>query len=255
MKKKIDNPEYLIAEAEKEITEKPVKVPDGFSKRVLDKTFTAIHSQKKKYIYKKNLVKAAVVCLCFCLISGSAAVYAKIEGRIPGVFKVTPDIDKEINHPEPVQTPETGLEPQAEAKRRLSYSKIADSGTFSDTYIDIVADDVSLSRSGKITNIAFDSNNAAVFLFADEAKHFLKKGQRLSLTLTIDTSFAGSEERGESLSFGYIKNGKFFEIEAKRAAPDAAFEFIPDEDGIYYPCLINGSLSYIKIDDLEIKID
>lgn len=218
-------------------------------------------ANSRRFIKKRNKVKAAaIIILCIAGLSISGATYAAISGRLSGVFRTTPELTEQLDHPNPVQQPLDSVSPIVIEKdpSRFDNSKIISASSFEDDHFFNSATDVKLQNIGNGTyagsEFIYDTNDIAVFTKDNGESWSLKANESLQITIAIDTSFAASEARGEDMSLAYVKDGKFVEFGLKRITDEPnSFSFTAPEDGNYYLATVNASFSYLKVTTLEIQ--
>lgn len=253
MKKNIYNDEETFLKwAEQMNTSK--KVP-CYYRRILHKKLEAYFPKCpfKKPFYRRTGFKwtmgavcAAALCLCF-----PSTIRASITDYFTGVFVSNEEVDA-IAETDPhigVVVPLPDETAVLETNPPIIRSQIADETSFNKTIPYNSVSDIALSKSEEgfaIPDFLFNSGDIAVFTQEDSSGWFLKKGDVLTVTLKTNPYFSGASGDGESILFGYILNKKFYEIDTQASA-EITFTFTAPEDGIYYPCVENFAMSYIKI--------
>ena len=266
--------------------EQSIQIDEDRKKRIEDRVMRKIHNQessKKSQLYysmkpiegdhsrkaqhRKSFLrsakyaalirKIAVICI---IIAGSLSIsivgYATI-GHIVGVFKLTPELEKQIDRDNPVipalETPDI----EKEVLNKYENTNILDENSFSDPELYGPVTDVELqfkNMSYSISDIAFGTNNIAVLTREKGLAWSLKSGEQLTLTISIDVDFAATESSGEDIGFAYVYNSKYYEDQIQKVTDrPTTYIFTAPEDGEYYLCIENMSATYIKIMDLEIS--
>lgn len=210
-------------------------------------SFTKPFYRRTAFKWTMGTVCAAALCLCF-----STPIRANIVNYFSGVFVSNPRIDA-IAETEPhfeQNSHSSSFSTIPELK-----SNIADESSFSKNTPYNSVSDVVLSKSDtgfNVPDFLFNSGDIAVFTQTASNGWSLKKGDTLTVTLKTDPYFSGADGNGESILFGYILDKKFYEMDTQTNT-EFTFTLTAPEDGIYYPCIENFSISYIKILSGEVE--
>ena len=204
----------------------------------------------KKPLYRRTSFKwamgtvcAAVLCLCF-----PSTIRASITDYFTGVFISNKEIDAiaDTDSHIGVVVDEPAI---LETNPPVINSHVADAASFSKNIPYNSISDVILSKSDdgfNIPDFLFNSGDIAVFTQDASNGWSLKKGDVLTVTLETAPYFSGANGDGETILFGYILDRKFYEIDTQSNA-EVTFTLTAPKDGIYYPCVENFAISYIKV--------
>lgn len=182
--------------------------------------------------------------------------YATITGRISGAFWPSPEVEKMIDRENPVREPLDVPETEVEIDQ-FANSSILNENSYPHPELLGIVTDVAMEPVNEgyfLSGIVFDRENTMVLTKEDGEGWQLEEGDELSISVSIDTEFAASEEDGEYILFGYALNGIYTDQFCERISDSLyTFTFTAPETGEYYMCLENLSATYIKITHLEIS--
>lgn len=220
------------------------------------------HRNRNLYLVKKSFkpVKVAIITVvCLVGLSISGITYAAITGRLSGVYRATPELEKQLDYKRETQMPETlpGNPDYTKHPSKYDNTTILNETSFDDpSFYNVITDVVLIpdpSNHYSTDPFIFDITDIAVFTRQNKEGWNLKKGDQISISIAIDTSFADCEPAGEQISIAYIKDGKYNDIKTEVLSDTPyCYSFTAPEDGCYYFALYNVSLSYIKVTTLEI---
>lgn len=209
----------------------------------------------------KKIVKAAFISLAvLSFASLSTLTYAAVSGQLFGIFVATPELESQLNQPPQTGTVEILDEGETPSPPELSsnrfQSKIADENTFDTPEFYLWVSDFELhpTQNGwQASEFIFNYQNLAVLTKEDDTGWLLEEGQEIAITVAIDTDYAGCDEQGEYLEFGYIFNGKYTFFDTQKISNEkSTYTFTAPEKGEYYPTIMNATVTYVKVNFLEI---
>lgn len=212
------------------------------------KLFRSIHKASKRSrrrkIFSFRYILAPICCLLVFIVPIS--IYAAVRTNFIGTFISNPSIDAAADSdPHFI---EEGVRLDSTEKPIIS-SRVADANSFGKDIIYTSVTDVSVKKeeaSFSVPDFTFNAQDIAVFTQENAQGWYLKKGETLTVLLTINPYFSGSDGTGEHLCFGYLFNGIYYEINYKKST-EFSFTITAPEDGFYYPAVQNLSISYIKV--------
>ena len=207
-------------------------------------------------VYRKIAI-LFVICLIF--INLSVVVYATVE-KYYGVHKATPEFEAQVDVPNDTELllDNPSGERTEKMQDKYAHTDILKESSFNDASFYNVITDVLLTpdKNNAYTSESFIFNSYDIAAFKKENNNgwTLNQGEKIDITLAIDTSFAACEPEGEYIEVAYILDGKYIPFTTQKINDTSAvLSFTAPETGEYYFGIANMSLSYIKITELKIK--
>ncbi|HIT90042.1 MAG TPA: hypothetical protein IAC41_06460 [Candidatus Merdenecus merdavium] len=216
--------------------------------------------KKSKNVSSFFLSKVGLIVIVGIILIGmSTVVYAAISGQLQGIFKSTSEIEKQINikRPEINPTTEDMVTEREEVDEFTINSNVVDETSFEDNLFRSVVTDMPLAQLEKDTysekDLIFDQENIAIFTKENGEGWKMKKGDTMELSISIDPTFADSEQEGESIRFAYVFQKKYNILTIEKINNENKIIKIDiPEDGEYFPAIENISLTYIKINEIKV---
>lgn len=212
------------------------------------KLFRAIHKASKRSrrrkIFSFRYILAPICCLLVFIVPLS--IYAAVHTNFIGTFISNPSVDAAADS-DPHFIDESTQIDRSEAPK--INSRVADANSFGKDIIYTSVTDVPVKKeeaSFSVPDFTFNAQDIAVFTQENAQGWYLKKGETLTVLLTINPYFSGSDGTGEHLCFEYLLNGVYHETDYKKST-EFTFTITAPEDGFYYPAVQNMSVSYIKV--------
>lgn len=226
----------------------PPKEFERIMARKRRKLFRAIHKASKRSsrrkIFSFRYILAPICCLLVFIVPIS--IYAAVRTDFIGTFISNPSIDAAAGS-DPHFIEENVQFDRTETP--AISSRVADANSFGRDIVYTSVTDVPVKKeeaSFSIPDFTFNAQDIAVFTQKNAQGWYLKKGETLRVSLTINPYFSGSDGTGEHLYFGYLLNGVYHETDYKKST-EFSFTITAPEDGFYYPAVQNLSISYIKV--------
>lgn len=202
---------------------------------------------------------AIVIGICLLFINLSAIAYATV-AKYYGVHRATPELESLVDSPNETQMLlDRPLQESIQAiQDKYTNTVLLNEASFDDPFFYNVVTDVTLTENSNNNYIAedfiFNSFDIAAFKKGNDESWYLTQGEKVNITLSIDTSFAACGPEGESIEAAYILNGKYvpFATQKIKNTP-TVLSFTAPETGEYYFAITNMSLSYIKITELKVE--
>lgn len=257
VKQAIHNPENrnnLASEPELNIDE----VLASFNPESYEVPEISGNNSRRHFVSRGKKFKAAsIIIICSVILGFASLTYAAANGRLSGVFKSTPELDEQLNVSNSTQTlydPDQVILVNKPVDCTNSTILSPSSFELPEAYHTVT--DVQLSKSDDTylsDTLIFDMDDIAVFTKKNGSGWSMNPGEKITLTIAIDTSYAACEPTGENIEFSYIYNKKYYAYDLNKITDqEYTFSFIAPEEGEYYLALCNRSFSYIKITSLRI---
>lgn len=257
MKKNEDEKAFLEWMKQLEPEELPKRVEKKIHKEVIKK-IRADQRKEKKHL---NVPKWAVAAASVLVTVGALplAIYAASNQHLFGVFvndkRMEEYADTERIVGEPEVLPE-GVELGEGETKEWSIeinSHIINANSFDDSFPLAISSVSDVVIEEEIPSIVMGMNAMSVLCREDYEGWYLKKGQILTVEYDIDGYYHTSDGTGESMIFGYVTDGKYYEVDSKKDV-NFTFRLEAPKDGIYYPTIQNAAIGYIKITDGQVKV-
>lgn len=246
-----------------ELEKSPAEFSEDLDKRAMEHISTHIHAdlKKNKNKYSKRFKAASFVLVFWGIISISGITYAAISGRLSGVHVLTPELEEQLDVPNPIQF---GMDyPPAQSETHVSGNKyintvILNDNSFTDPSIYNTVTDYALTAKDDTfyseNEFVFDINDVALFTKENGEAWELNAGDQVTIQIALDTTFAGSDQQGEYVEFAYVKDNKYIPFHlSKLTNTSQTITFQAEESDKYYFAITNASFTYLKITLLEIQ--
>ncbi len=184
-----------------------------FLKRHLNKSQILEQSNQKNQKWQTDKIKrcrsvsrwkaAGIIIAVAAALMIPTVTYATITGRISGAFWPSPEVEKMIDRENPVREPLDVPETEVETDQ-FANSSILNENSYPHPELLGIVTDVAMEPVNEgyfLSGIVFDRENTMVLTKEDGEGWQLEEGDELSISVSIDTEFAASEEDGEYISF------------------------------------------------------
>lgn len=242
---------------ELEPEELPKRVEKKIHREVIKKIRVDQQIEKKHLNIHKWAIAAASVLVTVCALP--LAIYAASNQHMFGVFvddkRMEEYADTERVVGEPEVQPE-GVESGKEETKEWSIeinSHIINENSFDDFFPLAISSVSDVVVEEEIPSIVMGMNTMSVFCREDYEGWHLKEGQILTVEYDIDGYYHTSDGTGEAMIFGYVTDGKYYEVDSKKDI-NFTFRLEAPKDGIYYPTIQNSAIGYIKITDGQVNV-
>lgn len=237
------------------------KILDSFDPEKQQSAHKGRKAQKNvSFLFPFSPSKVAVaIGICLLFINLSVVVYATV-AEYYGVHKATPELEAQIDIPNETQMllDNPIIENSQKIQKKYANTELLNDASFDDPSFYNTVTDLTLrtdtNSAYTYEDFIFNSYDIAAFKKEENKGWHLKQGEKLYITLAIDTSFAACEPEGEYIEAAYILNEKYVPFSTQKINnTPTVLSFTAPETGEYYFGIANISLSYIKITKLGIE--
>lgn len=222
-----------------------------------------IKRKRKRGLFPR--VAAAIFIIITLSLVSSENLRASLVRIITGVHLVDKNVDKIINEkiineveivPEGAdESPGNSYQTKSskmvkiENNKIVNYKSIEYISLSSITNLPVEVD----SSFYKIPEFVFDHFDMALFVKRNDVGWYLKKDEVLTVEFKVDFAVNGTSPKGENVIYGYVLDGNFIELSTVKSLTHK-ITISAERDGVYYPCIINSALGYLKIINGTIRV-
>ncbi len=239
----------------------PEELPKRMEKKIHKAVIKKIRAGKQKEKKHLKVYKWAIAAVSVIVVVGAVpmTIYAASNRHMFKVFvndkrmEEYADTERIIGEPGVIQEDvELGKVGTEERTMEIN-SCIVDENSFDESCALTISSVSDVVIEEEIPSIVMGMNTMAVFCSEDYEGWYLRKGQILTVEYDIDGYYHTSDGTGEAMMFGYVLDGKYYEVDGKK---DINFTFRLEalKDGMYYPVIHNISIGYVKITDGQVKV-
>lgn len=185
--------------------------------------------------------KKIVVSLVIILIVISAVGTAYAASGLLGVGRVT---EENIN-----QLKNNGMTISDEISLELQALKNSEEISWEEMCMDIMKPITLSYENGEfmIKDIYIEAGYGVMFQKEDKTGFTLKEDDVLNCRVILDLSHMNKKNTSVGIEFGYILKGKYYVVEDITGS-EFLFHINADEEGEYFPCIMNRSSASLVID-------
>lgn len=230
----------------------PEELPERMEKKIHKAVMKKIRAGKQKEKKHLKVPKWAIVAASVIVVVGAVPVtiYAASNRHMFEVFVNDKRMEEYADTERIIGIPLIEGE-QLDIPEMVIDSQIVDKNSFDDFMYFSKLSDVVIEE--EIPSMVMGMNTMAVFCSEDYEGWYLKKGQILTVEYDIDGYYHTSDGTGEAMVFGYVLDGKYYEVDGKKDI-NFTFRLEASKDGMYYPVIQNISIGYVKITDGQVKV-
>lgn len=233
---------------ELEPEELPKRVEKKIHRKVIKKIRADQQIEKKHLKVHKCAIAAASVLV---IVSGVPMVmYAASNQHLFGVFVDDKRMEEYAETEKIVGIPADDAS-KLDVPERIIDSQIVNENSFGD--IDYYSSIVDAEIKESIPEMVMGQSAMIIFKTSKTDGWFLKKGETLEVKYNIDGTYNYGDGTGEAMIFGYVADGKYYEVDSKKDI-NFTFRLEAPKDGIYYPTIQNSAIGYIKITDGQVNV-